>query len=223
MKPCKHFCPRRLCCSLADMQADLFENSHKREWLLENNSRLVLYFDVLEKTATNNYFTALTNNIDWQQSEIKIAGRMIKIPRLNAWYGDANARYQYSGKWFDPLPWLAELLEIREQIQHLTENDFNSVLANLYRDGQDSVAWHADDEPQLGRNPAIASLTLGDTRRFQLKHKRDKSIPRIDIDLPDNSLLVMDGELQHHWIHKVPKTRKTVEPRINLTFRRVLP
>ncbi|MCB1757088.1 MAG: alpha-ketoglutarate-dependent dioxygenase AlkB [Gammaproteobacteria bacterium] len=206
------------------MQTDLFDpdNSDRREWQLADDSRLILFFDVLDKSVAAHYFATLMNIVEWQQSDITIANRRIKIPRLNAWYGDPEAHYQYSGQNFEPLPWLPELLEIRRQLQQFSKHDFNSVLVNLYRGGQDSVAWHADNEPHLGRNPAIASLSLGNTRRFQLKHRRDKTLARIDLDLPDNSLLLMDGALQHHWIHQVPKTRKQVGPRINLTYRRVI-
>ena len=204
------------------MQQDLFDKSNKREWPLGEQCRLILYYDLFEESQAKRYFATLRQEIDWQQSKIRIAGRMIKIPRLNAWYGDKQAHYRYSGTSFKPLDWLPELLQIKKKIEYLSGDAYNSVLANLYRNGQDSVAWHADNEPHLGQNPSIASVSLGETRVFQLKHRLKKSLPRIDIELPGNSLLMMAGRIQHHWQHQVPKTRMTVDERISLTYRRVL-
>ena len=203
------------------MQHDLFEAENPQLWQLDDYSRLTLYHDLFPQHVAQEFFEILSADIAWVQNDIVIAGQTKKIPRLNAWYGDSDAPYQYSGTRFTPLPWLPALLEIRKRVEEQAETTFNSVLANLYRDGNDSVAWHTDNEPELGRNPAIASVSFGQTRRFQIKHRTNKSIPRLDLDLPDNSLLLMGGEVQRHWIHCVPKTRKPCTPRINLTFRRV--
>lgn len=205
------------------MQRDLFDTGSPQHWSPDKKSHLTLHTEVFSKSDAVHYFSCLTQSVKWQQSEIRIAGKMIKIPRLNAWYGDPEAKYQYSGTWFEPIPWTKDLAKICSYLEQLTHFKFNSCLANLYRDGNDSVAWHADNEPQLGKNPAIASVSFGETRRFQLKHRTDKSIARLDLDLPDNSLLLMSGELQHHWIHQVPKTRKPCSARLNLTFRHVFP
>jgi len=204
------------------MQQDLFSQDISRCWQLPNGS-LELIQNFLPEQLHNTLFDQLANGLEWEQSRIRIAGKQIRIPRLNAWYGDSHATYQYSGTLFQARSWTDSLILIRNLIQQHSGRRFNSVLANLYRDGQDSVAWHADDEPELGKDPFIASLSLGQVRRFQLKHRRDKALSRIDIDLPDNSLLLMGGSLQHNWIHQVPKTRKTVGPRINLNFRCVHP
>ncbi len=201
------------------MQEDLFETDNKRKWDLGENCSLLLYRDFFHSALAESYFSVLCTTIAWQQSEIQIAGRWVKIPRLNAWYGDPDALYQYSGTRFKPLTWLPELLQIKQSVEQASGYEFNSVLANLYRDGRDSVAWHADDETELGINPAIASVSFGGTRRFQLKHKTDKSRPRLDLDLPGNSLLLMSGKLQHRWKHQVPKLRGSVGRRLNLTFR----
>jgi len=203
-------------------QQDLFSAEANHHWQLPNGS-LDLIRDFLPQPLHSPLFEQLKENLEWDQSRIRMAGRLIPIPRLNAWYGDEDAEYRYSGTRFRALPWIDPLIRIRRLVEQRCGRRFNSVLANLYRDGQDSVAWHADDEPELGQDPFIASLSLGQVRRFQLKHRRDRSISRIDLDLPDNSMLLMGGSLQHHWIHQVPKTRKIVGPRINLTFRWVQP
>jgi len=204
------------------MQQDLFPQAFDRCWQLPDGT-LELIPDFLPEQLHNSLFDQLADYLEWEQSWITIAGKRIKIPRLNAWYGDMDVAYHYSGTRFQARPWTDPLIRVRNLIQQQSGQNFNSVLANLYRDGQDSVAWHADDEPELGRDPFIASLSLGQVRRFQLKHRHDKTLPRIDIDLVDNALLLMGGSLQHNWIHQVPKTRKAVGPRINLTFRWVHP
>jgi alkylated DNA repair dioxygenase AlkB len=162
----------------------------------------------------------LVHNIDWRQEEMKMFGKVVPFPRLTAWYGDPEASYRYSGTTFQPTPWIPELLSLREKIQDVVNHPFNSVLLNYYRDGQDSMGWHADNEKELGRNPVIASLNLGASRPFQLKHNTlgDKQ----EIILEHGSLLIMAGALQHHWKHQIPKRKKIQEPRINLTFRQIL-
>jgi alkylated DNA repair dioxygenase AlkB len=142
----------------------------------------------------------------------------VASPRLSAWYGDPGAIYSYSGLRLEPLPWTPVLLEIRQVVTDLAETPFNSVLLNLYRDGQDSMGWHSDAEPELGRNPVIASVSLGAVRRFVLRHKKRKE-QHIALELESGSVLVMGGALQHYWRHALPKIRQAVGPRINLTFR----
>lgn len=205
------------------IQEELFAAEIDRRWTL-NGGSLHLITGFLPVSLHQGLFRQLSESLAWEQTEINMAGKPIRIPRLNVWYGDPDAIYRYSGTRFQPHPWVEPLLRLRQLIeQQCVGHRFNSVLANLYRDGQDSVAWHADDEPELGTNPFIASLSLGQCRRFQLKHRQERSLARIDIDLPDNSLLLMRGALQHHWLHQLPKTRKPVGPRINLTFRWVEP
>lgn len=164
-------------------------------------------------------FEELKNELQWRQDSLRIAGREVAIPRLQAWYGDSGTDYAYSGLNLRSLPWNEVLLKIRNRLQNELTTPFNSVLANLYRDGNDSVSWHADDEPELGTNPIIASLSLGATRCFQLKRKKKSEQERLKLDLPGGSLLVMRGALQHNWYHAVLKTKLPVGERINLTFR----
>lgn len=187
------------------------------------DGNLALIRDWIPAEQAFELFISLRDELVWEQSTIYIAGTARRIPRLNAWYGDAGASYRYSGKRFQPRPWTKTLGRLRERVACTADAPFNSVLANLYRDGNDSVGWHSDDETELGVNPVIASLSLGSERRFALKHKRNKSLPRMDIMLPSGCLLVMSGVTQHHWVHQLPKTRLPVGPRINLTFRQVVP
>ncbi|HXW10628.1 MAG TPA: alpha-ketoglutarate-dependent dioxygenase AlkB [Steroidobacteraceae bacterium] len=164
---------------------------------------------------------SLRAGIDWQQEHVVIFGTPRLVPRLVAWHGDPDAHYTYSGTAHEPHAWTDELRELREVAEALTGHRYNSVLLNLYRDGRDGMGWHADDEPELGRDPAIASLSLGATRRFRLRHRRSRQ--GIDIDLVHGSLLSMAGETQHHYVHALPKTARTVGERVNLTFRWVTP
>jgi alkylated DNA repair dioxygenase AlkB len=170
-------------------------------------------------------FDALRTGVAWHQDHIRIHGRELPVPRLTAWHGDVDRVYSYSGIDLAPRPWTAPLLEIKHTVEAMVSTSgnwsSNSVLLNLYRDGRDSVAWHADDEPELGVEPVIASVSLGATRRFHMRHR---SIPecRLNVELTHGSVLVMRGPTQHHWMHQVPKTAKLAGPRVNLTFRHVI-
>ena len=164
-------------------------------------------------------FAQLQADLAWQEESIFIFGKWVKVPRLMCWYGDAEACYCYSGVNHQPRQWTEALQAIRTKVEQQCQCSFNSVLANLYRDGKDSMGCHADDEKELGLNPVIASLSLGDERLFKLHHKKRKET--LDINLGHGDLLVMAGTLQHHWIHSVPKTKKLKTPRINLTFRKI--
>jgi alkylated DNA repair dioxygenase AlkB len=166
-------------------------------------------------------FQTLLQETHWQQDTIKIQGRSIRLPRLTAWYGDRSVTYTYSGITLLPHPWTPTLLTLKSRLETLTPIRFNSVLLNLYRDGRDSVAWHSDDEAELGSEPAIGSVSLGGTRRFSLKHKFRRELGRIDLDLAHGSVLMMQGATQKYWLHQVPKTKREVAPRINLTFRAI--
>jgi len=168
-------------------------------------------------------FTRLHASLAWRQEPITLFGKQMLQPRLLAWYGDPQAVYRYSGRQHDPLPWTAELAGLRQRIEALTGARYNSVLANLYRDHRDSMGLHADDEPELGERPVIASLSLGEERVFRLKHRQRKDLKAVRIPLTDGSLLVMAGATQQHWKHEVPKQTRPCGPRINLTFRWVGP
>lgn len=160
----------------------------------------------------------LLAEIDWRQDVAMIVGRQIKLPRLTAWHGDAG--YRYSGIDNPPRAWTPLLGELKAAAEGIAGAVFNSVLLNLYRDGQDGMGWHADDERPLGQDPVIASLSFGAVRRFRLKHKTIQGMG-LTLELPPGSCLVMAGALQHHWLHALPKTKRPVGPRINLTFRLV--
>jgi alkylated DNA repair dioxygenase AlkB len=183
--------------------------------LLPCDGAVVLYPDALPPAAADRLLAALRDGIAWRQEVATVMGRRVAIPRLTAWHGAAG--YVYSGIRLTPAPWTPPLLELKALAESIARQPFNSVLLNLYRDGRDSVSWHADDEPGLGRNPTIASLSLGADRRFQLKHRRCPE--RLTLDLPHGSCLIMAGATQHHWLHQLPKTKAPVGLRINLTFR----
>ncbi len=165
-------------------------------------------------------FRELREGIDWRQEEVVVFGRRHAVPRLVAWHGDPGARYTYSGTPHEPLPWTPALERIRHRVQAIADCDFNAVLLNLYRDGRDGMGWHADDEPELGPEPVIGSVSLGAVRRFCLRHRRRRGL-RADLALPHGSLLLMSGATQCNWVHAVPKTAVPVGERINLTFRRI--
>jgi alkylated DNA repair dioxygenase AlkB len=173
---------------------------------------------VFTKTECDALIPSLKANIRWNQETIQMYGKLLNTPRLTAWYGDNSKTYAFSGKRYDPYPWTDELLFIKGRVDAAAGIIFNSVLLNLYRNGNDSVAWHADDEPELGVNPVIASVSFGQMRRFDVRHKTDKK-QKYSVELENGSLLIMKGDLQHQWEHQVPKSTKALGERINLTFR----
>ena len=162
---------------------------------------------------------ALLETVRWRQETITLFGRQIPQPRLSAWYGDATAVYTYSGLTNTPVPWTPLLAELRGAVEEAAGARFNAVLLNHYRDGKDSMGMHADDEPELGPDPLIASLSLGASRRFVLRHRR-RAAARLDLELGHGSLLVMGGSTQRHYRHGVPK-QVGRGARVNLTFRRI--
>jgi len=169
----------------------------------------------------NSLAAALIASLELEQQTLKIFGRDVVAPRLSAWYGDPGASYAYSGLRLEPKPWLPALVEIRNRLEQTVGRPFNSVLANFYRDGRDSMGWHSDDEPELGQAPTIASLSFGGTRRFLLRHRTRRDLDTLEL-LPGNgSLILMAGATQRAWKHAVPKTARPADPRLNLTFRMV--
>ena len=175
----------------------------------------------LPASEAKHYFDLLQNNINWKQEEVKFYGKTYPVPRKTAWYGYEGFNYSYSGITCFPEIWIKELLEIKSQIERfIPEEDFTSVLLNLYNNGNDKMGWHADDEKELGINPTIASVSLGETRRFDIKHKQNKDL-QFKFELTSGSLLIMRGALQHNWLHQIPKQKKVKDPRINLTFRTI--
>ncbi|GAA4017100.1 alpha-ketoglutarate-dependent dioxygenase AlkB [Hymenobacter fastidiosus] len=180
--------------------------------------------DFLPPAAAESLLAELTATIPWRQEPIRIFGKEILQPRLTAWHGDPTAHYSYSGLALTPQPWTPALQQLREQVQAATGSRFNSVLLNLYRTGQDSMGWHADNEPELGPGPTIASVSLGAPRRFRLRPRQPQEVLHapVSIQLAAGSLLVMRGPTQQHWLHAVPKTAVATGPRLNLTFRLVV-
>ena len=170
-------------------------------------------------TESNELLRTLIETIAWRQETISLFGKAVQQPRLTAWYGDEGALYTYSNLTNHPLQWIPELLAIKQRCEEIAHASFNSVLLNYYRDGQDSMGWHQDNEPELGDHPVIVSVNFGATRRFQLRHKRRKDLATITIELEHGSLLLMQGTTQQFWKHQVPKTAQPVGARINLTFR----
>ncbi|CAD5983758.1 alpha-ketoglutarate-dependent dioxygenase AlkB [Planktothrix agardhii 1029] len=208
--------------SLWDNQLDssnLFLKSHLQKKVAVNtDGEVILYPTFFSLKESDCFFSDLYSNVKWRQDTIKFFGKNMPLPRLTAWYGDEGKSYTYSGIEQHPEPWTPALKLIKSKVEEISEVTFNSALLNLYRNGKDSVSWHSDDEPELGENPIIASVSFGAVRRFSLKYKLSKSY-KIDIDLPNGSLLLMKGETQHFWQHQITKTSKSVQPRINLTFR----
>lgn len=184
------------------------------------NGEVLFLPNLFSKLESDTFLEKLKNEVEWKQESMNMYGKKVLFPRLTAWYGDVDRSYSFSGITLNPHMWTEDLLTIKGKIESLAETVFNSVLLNLYRDGNDSISWHTDAEKELGVNPVIASVNFGATRKFQLRHNNTKE--KIEIDLTHGSLLVMKGELQHFWQHQVPKTSKSVGKRINLTFRVII-
>ena len=203
---------------------DLFtpeEQEKAFEVISLTDGEILFMRNFLSTSEAKHYFDLLQNNIDWKQEEVRFYGKTYPVPRKTAWYGYEGFNYSYSGITCFPEIWTKELLEIKNAIeQFIPTEDFTSVLLNLYNNGNDKMGWHADDEKELGTNPIIASVSLGETRRFDIKHKQNKDL-QFKFELTSGSLLIMRGALQHHWVHQIPAQKKVKNPRINLTFRTI--
>jgi len=186
---------------------------------LDENSKLEYIPNFLSNEQTNYYYEKLLDHLNWHSEQIKIYGKTFWQPRLLAWYGDNGVSYKYSGIEHQAIPWTNELIELKKKIEKLTGFSFNSVLANQYRNGQDSMGWHSDNEKELGANPIIASLSFGAERKISFKSKIGKE--KLDLKLRSGSLLIMSGATQQNWQHAIPKTKKEIDVRINLTFRTI--
>lgn len=179
----------------------------------------IIYFPrFLDMDKANFYFEHFKAVVPWQQDDIKVFGKVYPQPRLTALYGNNGKPYAYSNITMQPHEFSEALLEIKSKIETETSALFTTCLMNRYRNGTDSNGWHSDNEKELGRNPVIASITLGQERYFNLKHREDKNIKH-KLLLQHGSLLLMQGATQHHWLHQIPKTAKPIGERINLTFR----
>ena len=182
---------------------------------------VILVRNAVDSVAADAAFVALRERVGWRQDYLRMFGRLISVPRLESWVADVGLDYTYSGIHHDPDPWSEELLMLRNLVSEHAGATFNSVLCNLYRDGNDGVDWHADDESEFGPMPVIGSLSLGATRRFDLR-RADDHAEKIELDLHHGDLVIMRGTTQALWRHRVPKTKKAVGERINLTFRLVM-
>ncbi|MEP0132588.1 MAG: alpha-ketoglutarate-dependent dioxygenase AlkB [Eudoraea sp.] len=182
------------------------------------DSDITYFSNFLNCENANTYFELLKSSVSWRQDEIRVYGKLYAQPRLTALYGTNNRSYSYSGITMQPLPFSETLSDLKAKISVLTPANFTSCLLNFYRDGKDSNGWHSDDEKELGKNPVIASLSLGQERYFHLKHKKLKDL-KYKILLEHGSLLLMRGSTQHFWQHQIAKTTKPIGERINLTFR----
>lgn len=197
-------------------------NSEKECYLNYNNLHLDYIPDFLSLKNNNFLLQRFKKSIAWENDSLKIMGKNIISRRKVALYGSENVSYKYSGKKKYGHPWTDELLDIKEKIELVSNENFNSVLLNNYEDGDVYMGWHSDDEKELGSNPTIASLSLGEPRDFLFKHKFDKKIKKFKINLKNGSLLIMKGKTQHFWSHALPKRRTIRKRRINLTFRNIL-
>ncbi len=191
----------------------------RKEMYSLQDADLLLIEHFFSKEESDVLYEKLMKNINWLETKITVYGKEHDTPRLTAWYGDAGTKYTYSGLKMSPFHWTEDLLFIKGKVGDEANINFNSVLLNLYRSGQDSVGWHRDNEKEFGTNPVIASVSFGETRPFHLKHKFKKDIDKVIIPLTHGSLLIMKGKTQHYWEHQIPKTAKDISPRINLTFR----
>ena len=179
-----------------------------------------LYEDFLDFEFASRAFNQIRDESDWEQPEITIFGNTVLEPRLSTWHNELGEGYKYSGVMRRAQPFSEMLSEIRDRCAEITNTPFNSALVNFYRNGQDGVGWHSDNEACNGPEPTIASVSIGATRRFDLRHRETGET--IKIQLRSGSLLVMAGKSQQCWVHQVAKTKRVQEPRINLTFRRVI-
>ena len=169
----------------------------------------------IPKEEANKYYHTLLHATPWHEYQMPMYDKVVTAPRMIAWYGEQEEAGESA------LPWTPELLELRTKVERQTGHSFNAVLLNLYRNGNDSVAWHSDKEHKIGKNPSIASVTFGQTRPFRLRHKINKSVPKLEIPLHHGTLLLMSGTTNTFWEHHIPKSAKEMLPRINLTFRQV--
>lgn len=198
---------------------DLFNNNPYAN-KLPFDGELIYHSKILTTAEASRYFNSFMENISWRNDEAVIYGKHIITKRKVAWYADKNYAYTYSRTTKIALPWTKDLLALKSLVEQHCNTSFNSCLLNLYHDGEEGMSWHSDDEKALGKNTTIASISLGAERKFSLKHKEKKQ--SLSLVLEHGSLLVMQGSMQTHWLHSLPKTKKIKTPRVNLTFRKML-
>lgn len=196
------------------MQFSFFDK--KQETLIDHDGIVEYYPQFFD--ASEELFQRINAEVKFTQNSIRMWGKELPLPRVESWIGDKA--YTYSGLTLKPHPWTSSIYLIKEQIEKYLSQDFNSCLVNLYRTGEDYVGPHADDEKELGSEPFIASVSLGASRRFVMKHRYEKD-RQCEVFLQSGDLLVMKGAFQHFWLHSLPKMKKEMNPRINLTFRTI--
>ena len=184
------------------------------------DAQIRYYQKFLSNKEANHFFDAFISKIPWQEDEVKVFGKIYAQPRLTSLHSNKSTTYTYAGLTLKPQRMTTELLSLLERINSVCNHEFNCVLLNLYRDGSDSNGWHADNEKELGVHPQIASISFGSNRFFHFKHRSIKS-ESYKIELHHGSLLLMEGPMQEYWLHQIPKTKKPLSPRINLTFRKI--
>jgi len=197
-------------------ESDLFTTgcSTKKDFDLPDLG-LMLHEGFIPKKEADNYYNVLLRDTPWKEYQMPMYDKMVTAPRMIAWYGEQEEAGESA------LPWTPKLSFIRAKVEEATGLQFNAVLLNLYRSGNDSVAWHSDKEHRIGQNPNIASVTFGQTRPFRLRHKTNKEVGQVEIPLHHGTLLLMSGTTNTFWEHHIPKSAKEMLPRINLTFRQV--
>ena len=195
-------------------------NSIPKENLLPEGGTVLYFGRILSSEAAEYYFQTLLDTVQWKQDEVIIFGKRHITKRKTAWYADEAFIYTYSNSTKIALPWTKELLELKLLVEKNSGHSFNSCLLNLYHSGEEGMSWHSDNEKELGKNPVIASLSLGAERKFSLKHREKKNT--VSVLLENGSLLLMKDATQENWLHSMPKTKKVKEARINLTFRNVV-
>ena len=200
-------------------QQNLFEDTPEEiENLLPKDGEVLVRFGFFSKAESEQYLHTLINTITWKQDKMSFGVKEVNLPRLTAWYGELDKDYSYSGIHNKGNEWTAELLQIKQRVEEHAGIQFNSVLLNYYRDGNDSVSWHRDQEKVLKVNPIIASVSFGATRTFKFRHVDDHKLIRA-VSLTSGTYLLMRGETQHKWQHHIPKEPQLKKPRVNLTFR----
>jgi len=187
---------------------------------LPYDGRVNYYGKMMDETSADYYYTRLMTSIDWKNDIANMFGKRIVTKRKVAWHGEKPFEYTYSNNTKLALPWTAELVELKSQIEKTSNETFNSCLLNLYHNGSEGMAWHSDGETDLKKDGAIASVSFGAERKFAFKHKESKET--VSLKLEHGSLLIMAGTCQKHWMHRLPPTKKIHTPRINLTFRTIV-
>ena len=200
---------------------DLFDNIIESPiCLIQSDGEVNYHGALLTDNEADRYFDNFIKHIEWKNDEAIINGERIITKRKVAWYGDSPYTYTYSKTTKLALPWTTALLELKSRVETATGETFNSCLLNLYHNGSEGMAWHSDSEASLKKHGAIASLSLGDNRKFSFKHKKTREL--VSLELKHGSLLVMKGATQTHWLHRLPPTKQSISPRINLTFRTIV-